>query len=193
MDLPRDWSDFFRLFNSHRVRYLVVGAHALAANGRPRATADLDVLVQPTIENARAVVAALSAFGFHALAGEVDAFATADRMATLGQPPLRIDVMTSITGVTFAEAWRTRKAGKMGRHRVFFLGKEALIQNKRAAGRPKDLLDIALLEEGEPVRRPRRASSIAGPDATAKKAPKTKPRTNDKTKVPARRGQRSAK
>ena len=79
MDLPRDWSVFFRLFNSNRVRYLVVGAHALAANGRPRATADLDIFVEPTVKNARAVCAALSAFGFSALAAEIEAFATPDR------------------------------------------------------------------------------------------------------------------
>jgi len=149
MDLPPDWSEFFRLLNSHGVRYLVVGAHALAANGRPRATADLDILVEPTLTNAKAVTAALSAFGFRALATEIEAFATVDRMATLGKPPLRIDVMTSITGVTFAEAWKTRKRGKMGPHSVHFLGREALIRNKRASGRVKDLLDIALLEEAE--------------------------------------------
>ena len=102
MDLPHDWNEFFRLFNSSRVRYLVVGAHALAANGRPRATADLDILVEPTLKKARAVCAALAAFGFRTLAKEVEAFATPDRMATLGNPPLRIDVMTSISGVSFA-------------------------------------------------------------------------------------------
>jgi len=170
MDLPRDWSEFFRLFNSNRVRYLVVGAHALAANGRPRATADLDVLVEPTLKNARAVAAALLAFGFRALAAEVEAFATPDRMATLGHPPLRIDVMTSITGVTFAEAWRTRKRGKMGAHRVYFLGREALIRNKRASGRPKDLLDIELLKEGSATRPTRRATS------PSKKKPKARPK-----------------
>jgi hypothetical protein len=73
MDLPRDWSEFLRLLSSNRVRYLVVGAHALAANGRPRATADLDILVEPTVKNARAVTAALSAFGFRALGAEVEA------------------------------------------------------------------------------------------------------------------------
>jgi hypothetical protein len=111
MDLPHDWSEFFRLFNSHRVRYLVVGAHALAANGRPRATADLDILVEPTTKNARAVTAALRAFGFRALAAEVEAFATVDRMATLGQPPLRIDVMTSIMGVSLRRGVEDKEAG----------------------------------------------------------------------------------
>jgi hypothetical protein len=150
MDLPPDWNEFFRLFNSNRVRYLVVGAHALAAHGRPRATADLHVFVDPTSKNARAVASALTAFGFRVLANEVDAFATPDRMATLGRPPLRIDVMTSITGVSFADAWKTRKPGKMGDHRVAFLGRDALVRNKLASGRPKDLLDVELLEGGAP-------------------------------------------
>jgi hypothetical protein len=150
MELPRDWSEFFRLLSSHRVRFLVVGAHALAANGRPRATADLDIFVEPTIKNARALCAALTAFGFRALAAEVEAFATPDRMATLGQPPLRIDVMTSISGVSFEDAWRTRLRGTMGEHRVGFLGREALIRNKLASGRAKDLLDVELLREGAP-------------------------------------------
>jgi hypothetical protein len=174
MDLPRDWSEFLRLLSSNRVRYLVVGAHALAANGRPRATADLDILVEPTVENARAVAAALSAFGFRALAAEVEAFASPDRMATLGQPPLRIDVMTSISGVTFAEAWRTRMAGKMGRQRVFFLGREALIRNKRASGRTKDLLDIALLEEADLPAPKAKASKAKASKAKASKAKASK-------------------
>jgi hypothetical protein len=147
MDLPQDWNEFFRLLSSHRVRFLVVGAHALAANGRPRATADLDIFVEPTRANAKALVAALTEFGFRALAAEIDAFATPDRMATLGNPPLRIDVMTSITGVTFAEAWKTRLAGKMGANAVFFLGRDALIKNKLASGRAKDLADVAILAE----------------------------------------------
>jgi hypothetical protein len=155
MDLPPDWSEFLSLLSSNRVRFLVVGAHALAAAGRPRATADLDLLVEPTPKNARALATALESFGFGALAEEVEAFAEPDRMATLGSPPLRIDIMTSITGVPFADAWRSRTSGKMGAHRVYFLGREALIRNKRASGRAKDLLDIALLEEGE---RPRAAS-----------------------------------
>ncbi len=162
MDLPQDWNECLRLLSSNRVRFLVVGAHALAANGRPRATADLDIFVEPTRANAKALVAALSAFGFRAFAAEVDAFATPDRMATLGKPPLRIDVMTSITGVTFAEAWKTRLAGKMGRNDVFFLGREALIKNKLASGRAKDLADVAILAELEgPPPRPRARSSRA--------------------------------
>jgi hypothetical protein len=163
MDLPQEWNEFFRLLCSNRVRFVVVGAHALAANGRPRATADLDIFVEPTRANAKALVAALAEFGFRALAAEVDAFATPDRMATLGNPPLRIDLMTSITGVTFAEAWKTRLAGTMGANAVFFLGRDCLIKNKLASGRAKDLADVAILEElaGAPPRRSRPAPAAA--------------------------------
>jgi hypothetical protein len=175
MDLPLDWDEFFGLFNSNRVRYLVVGAHALAANGRPRATADLDIFVEPTTKNARAVVAALTAFGYRALAKEVGAFATPDRMATLGRPPLRIDIMTSITGVTFAEAWKSKLSGKMGSHAVFFLGKKALIRNKVASGRAKDLLDVSLLSEGDaPLRRASPGSSTK--KKSAKRSARKQPR-----------------
>ena len=176
MDLPQDWNEFFRLLSLNRVRFLVVGAHALAANGRPRATADLDIFVEPTRANAEALVTALEAFGFRAFAAEVDAFATKDRMATLGSPPLRIDIMTSITGVTFAEAWKTRLAGKMADNDVFFLGRKALIKNKLASGRPKDLADVAILAELEPPAplrsrgaRPASKTRTAKPKAAAPK------------------------
>src|SRR5512141_2738238 len=105
MDLPSEWSEFIDLLCAHHVRFLIVGAHALAANGRPRATGDLDFWVEPTRENARRLSAAIREFGFDALAEQGAEFARPDRMATLGLPPLRIDVMTSITGVTFKRAW----------------------------------------------------------------------------------------
>jgi len=106
--LPPDWNEFLGLLGSHRVRFLVVGAHALAAHGRPRATQDLDVLVQPTEANARRVGAALRDFGFPALGRAWRRFAKGACVAQLGHPPLQIDVLTSITGVSFAEAWRGR-------------------------------------------------------------------------------------
>lgn len=149
MKLPPDWSEFISLLSSHRVRFLIVGAHALAANGRPRATQDLDILVEPSADNAKRLGNALDAFGFPALAREAHRFAELDRMATLGKPPLRIDIMTSISGVDFAQAWRGRLEVQLDGHEVGFLGRDELIANKRASGRPKDLADIALLEEIE--------------------------------------------
>jgi len=161
--LPTDWSAFLRLLCGHRVRFLIVGAHALAANGRPRATQDLDVLVEPTTANAARLGRALHAFGFPELAAAAGAFAEPDRMATLGREPLRIDVMTSITGVSFRQAWRGRLRVDLGGVEVGVLGRHELELNKRASGRPKDLLDLALLEEvdapvgaAKPKRAPRR-------------------------------------
>lgn len=126
----------------------MVGGHALAAHGRPRFTEDLDVLVEPTRANARRLGAALADFGFPTLAREHEAFASPDRMASLGVKPLRIDVMTSISGVSFREAWKGRVPARMGGHLVAVLGEEALRANKLASGRPKDLADLALLDEG---------------------------------------------
>ena len=149
MKLPREWSELIGLLLSHRVRFLIVGAHALAAAGRPRATQDLDILVEPTRANAKRLGAALAEFGYQALARESARFAERDRMATLGREPLRVDIMTSISGVGFARAWKGRAKAKLGRHTIGLLGRRDFIANKRASGRPKDLLDLALLEEIE--------------------------------------------
>ena len=155
MELPEDWSEFIGLLLAHRVRFLVVGAYALAANGRPRATQDIDFWIEPTRPNARRLCAALAEFGFPALAGAVEDFSTPHRMATLGRPPYQIDLMTSIDGVSFDSAWRNRITAPFGRSRLGFLGRVEMLRNKRASGRPKDLADVALLEEGMPSRTPR--------------------------------------
>lgn len=149
MILPPDWSEFLDLLFAHRVRFLIVGAHALAANGRPRATQDLDVWVEPTVENATRVCQALAAFGFASLGAAQEEFAQPDRLATLGRVPLRIDVMTSIDGVEFSEAWDDRLEATFGGYTVAFLGRHCLVKNKLATGRTKDRLDVELLEEGE--------------------------------------------
>lgn len=147
--VPPEWNEFFGLLSSHRVAFLIVGAHALAVAGRPRATQDIDILVKPTPANARRLAAALREFGFGALADESAAFAETDRMATLGVPPLRIDIMTSITGVSFAKAWKGRVQARFGDSPASFLGVRELIANKLASARPKDLLDVELLREIE--------------------------------------------
>lgn len=149
MRLPPDWSEFIELLNTHGVRFLIVGAHALAAHGRPRATQDLDVFIEPTVSNVRCLGAALRQFGFTALADASDQFTEADRMATLGNPPLQIDIVNHITGVSFEEAWAGRLTARFGEHEVGFLGRREFRRNKRASGRPKDLADLALLDEIE--------------------------------------------
>ena len=149
MELPADWREFISLLNAHGVRYLIVGAHALAANGRPRATQDIHFWIQPSRANAERMCAALVDFGFGELAAQVDELSQPERMATLGRPPLRIDIMTSIDGVEFDAAWNNRLIARFGEDQVGFLGRAELKANKRASGRPKDLADLALLEEAE--------------------------------------------
>lgn len=148
MKLPPDWSEFIGLLNAHEVRYLIVGAHAVAANGRPRATQDIDFWVEPSETNAKRLRDVLVEFGFPELAAQADQFTIPDRMATLGRPPLRIDIMTSVTGLTFQQAWPGRLIARFGEHEVGFLGRAELLVNKRASGRPKDNADVALLTEG---------------------------------------------
>ena len=128
-------------------RFLIVGAYAMAAHGIPRATGDIDIWVEPLPDNARRVWRALVRFGAPlAAAGVTEGdFAAPGKVYQIGVPPRRIDVMTAIDGVEFAESWRTRMAGQFGGATVQFIGREALLRNKLAAGRPKDLADVDAL------------------------------------------------
>lgn len=142
-----DFRDFLEELVKAEVRFLIVGAHALAAHGVPRVTGDLDVWVEPTKSNAALVWRALASFGapLESMNVREADFANADRVIQLGIPPYRIDVLTSISGVAFAEAWPGRKGGMLFGVSVGFLGRDDFIRNKRASGRPKDLRDIDAL------------------------------------------------
>ena len=166
MQLPVEWSEFIDLLLRHRVRFLLIGAHALAIHGRPRATLDLDVFVEPSEANAKRLGDVLADFGFTESAAQWRHFAEPDRMMTLGREPLRIDILNKISGVTFSTAWKHRVAGDLDGRRIHVIGLRDLRRNKLASGRPKDLLDVALLDEGKAIRaggrnrskRPRRAA-----------------------------------
>jgi hypothetical protein len=127
----------------------VVGAVALAHHGFPRYTGDLDVLVLNSPENALKLESALADFGFASLGLKAADFMDSYRVVQLGVPPNRIDVLTSITGVTFAEAWASRVEGMVGETPVNFLGRESLILNKKKTGRAKDQADIEALGASE--------------------------------------------
>lgn len=146
--LNPDFLDLLAAFHRAGVEFIVVGAHALAANGVVRSTGDLDVWVRPSEENAKRVVAGLRDFGAPlAQHGVSDAdFARPGAVYQMGLPPRRIDVLTQISGVEFAEAWAERALLPVQGVEVAFLGRTALLKNKRAAGRTKDLLDVELLE-----------------------------------------------
>jgi hypothetical protein len=144
--LNRDFRDLLAEFNVQGVEYLVVGAHALAAHGHVRATKDLDIWVRPDVENAKRVLKALTEFGapLHDLT-EAD-LANPGTVFQMGLPPLRIDVITAIDGVSFDEAWPARLMTRFAGEPTAVLSKEHLIRNKRAAGRTQDLADIEWLE-----------------------------------------------
>jgi hypothetical protein len=108
IDLNRDWNEFLCALIAHRVRFVMIGGHAVAAYGEPRLTEDLDVFVEPALVNARRLRAALVDFGFGAAAPSVELLAERDKVFMLGRKPWRVDILTGIDGVTFREAWKGR-------------------------------------------------------------------------------------
>jgi hypothetical protein len=140
-------------FVDHEVRFLVVGAYALAIHGHPRATGDLDLWIEPSAENAPRAYAALAAFGapLHELTRED--LATPSTVFQIGLPPLRIDVLTRLTGLDFGPAFGRRIEADFEGVRVPVLGREDFLTNKRALGRTRDLADAERLDPPERRRR----------------------------------------
>ena len=145
MALPRDWKEFIELLNSHRVEYVVVGAIAVSYHGYPRFTGGLDVLIRPTLANAQRVHAVIVAFGFPATGLDPENLIEPGKFVQLGVPPARIDVLHEISGVAFDEAWSRHVVAEIDGISVNMIGREALIRNKRAAGRDKDRADLRIL------------------------------------------------
>ncbi|HUI42129.1 MAG TPA: hypothetical protein VL523_09180 [Terriglobia bacterium] len=148
MQIPEDWRAFIESLNSSEVEYLIVGAVALAYHGFPRYTGDLDILVHNTAENAQRLEGVLASFGFGSLGLKAADFVDSYRVIQLGMAPNRIDLLTSITGVTFDEAWTGRVEGELGGLRANFIGRAELIQNKRSTGRTQDRADLESLGAG---------------------------------------------
>jgi hypothetical protein len=147
MPLDKDLREFVGLLNANEVEYLVVGAFALAFYGILRYTADLDLLVRPTRDNATRILRALSNFGFGNLAIQAEDFEKPDNIIQLGVQPNRIDLLTSISGVTFEEAWKGRREGPLDGLRVPFIGPNELLRNKESVGRTRDLADAEDLRQ----------------------------------------------
>jgi hypothetical protein len=143
--LQTDLKEFIALLNSHEVEYVVVGGHAVAYHGHPRFTGDIDFLIHATRENARRLLTVLADFGFGALRITEDDLVRSGQVVQLGQPPNRIDLLTSISGVSFDTAWASRVPAVLDDQRVNMLGWEELLQNKRTSGRLKDLADLEKL------------------------------------------------
>lgn len=142
MDLFPDSKELLELFVAHEVRFMVVGGHALGAHGLPRATEDFDIWLWPDPQNAQRIIECLSAFGFEHSDLTTDDFMRSDTVVQLGFTPARIDLMTSISGVNFEEAWERRIIATLDGVDFPVIGKADLVANKWALGRPQDLVDL---------------------------------------------------
>lgn len=147
MKLQADLREFIELLNSRGVRYLVVGGFAVAYHGNPRYTGDIDAFVECTIENGKKLEAALHDFGFAETGLQAADFTEPEAEVQLGLPPNRIDIMTGLTGVDFAEAWASRIQDELDGLPVHFISREHLIRNKRATGRTQDVADAEAIDE----------------------------------------------
>lgn len=144
MKLHPDWADFIGILNRNGVEYMVVGAFAVGHWGSPRATKDLDVWIRPETANATRLMAALREFGFRSMdVTEEDVLS--GKVMMLGVVPFRIDILTVLDGLTAEEAWASRQPARLETHDAFVIGREALIRNKKAAGRHQDLFDVQAL------------------------------------------------
>lgn len=147
MEIQRDYKELLELFNAHNVDYIIVGAYALAFHGAPRFTGDIDIFVKPDPTNAERILTVLKEFGFDSLDLDKSDFQHPDKVIQLGVPPVRVDLLTSLTHVSWQQAYSGRVEGTYGDLPVYFLGREEFLTNKKALGRKKDLADIEALGE----------------------------------------------
>jgi hypothetical protein len=153
IELSRDWTEFLSALISHRVRFVIVGGHAVAGHGEPRLTEDLDVFVERSPANARRIRETLVSFGFGDVAPTLKELARPHKVFMLGRKPWRIDILTSIDGVSFEQAWKTRVKAEFAVSPLYVIGRSMLVKNKRTAGREKDLADVAMLALHTPTAR----------------------------------------
>lgn len=147
MEVQKDFKELLELFNKHEVEYVIVGAYALAFHGCPRYTGDLDILVKPNPDNAEKIIEAIEAFGFESLKLTPDNFSSPEKVVQLGVPPIRVDLITSLTALTWEQVESHKVKGEYGSIPVYFIGKNEFIINKKSLGRHKDLADIESITE----------------------------------------------
>jgi len=147
MEVQKDFKEFLALLNAHEVDFMIVGGYALAYHGAPRYTGDIDVFIKSDSKNAQRIIKVLEEFGFSSLELSSDDFQKKDRVVQLGLPPVRIDIITSISGVSWEQADASKEPGMYGDVPVFYIGKNQYVANKKATGRTKDIADIEALGE----------------------------------------------
>jgi hypothetical protein len=147
MEGNADLIDLLHALNAEDAKYLLIGGYAFAFHGKIRATKDADIFVGTDPGNAQRVWNALHSFGASLDELRTEDLMRADTFFIMGRPPNQIDVITTIDGVTFDEAWEHRVSATYGSESVYYISKGDLIRNKAAAGRPQDLVDVAYLKE----------------------------------------------
>lgn len=147
MAIYQEYKKLLESLNSNKVEYLVVGGYALHHHKCLPASADLDVYARPTKANARRIMAALNDFGFGGIGLKEEDFEKPGQVIQLGYPPIRIDLVTSLAGVSWEEAAAGKSPGEYGGEKVPFIGRAELIACKKAAGRPQDIVDAQKLEQ----------------------------------------------
>jgi predicted nucleotidyltransferase len=152
MNLPPDLIDLFSAFAATGVRYLLVGGHAVAAHGRPRATKDVDLWISRASGNVERACQGLAKFGAPRAIVDSLRSASAGDIVWLGRAPTRIDLLQTLPGVSFDEAWARRVTIEMGGVMVPVIGREDLVRNKAAVGRPQDRRDVRALGGPRPSR-----------------------------------------
>ncbi len=145
MEVQPDFKDLLELLNAYKVKYMIVGGYALAFHGAPRYTGDIDIYVKPDSRNAELIMKVLDEFGFGSVGITSEDFENPDKVVQLGVPPVRVDIITSISGVSWKNASSSCVKGKYGDVPVKYIGLNEFIKNKRTTGRKKDLSDLEAL------------------------------------------------
>jgi predicted nucleotidyltransferase len=143
----KDFEELFGLFNKHKVRYCIIGSYAVAFYAKPRYTKDIDILIDSNVENSVHVVRALQAFGFESLPLTARDFQKKGKIIQLGYEPLRIDLLTSVEGLSFQRIWKNKQRGAYGEEKVYFVGLDDLVALKMRSSRLQDKADLEMLLE----------------------------------------------
>jgi len=145
IEFPQDFKEFLQLLNSNKIEYLVIGGYAVGFHGYPRATGDMDIWIAINEQNAQKMVGVLKKFGFNLPELRKELFLKEKKVIRMGIPPMRLEILTSIDGVSFKTCFNNRIIADFGDFKVNFISKDDLLINKRASGRPQDLVDFEKL------------------------------------------------
>ena len=145
MEIQTDFKELLELLNVHNVEYMIVGGYALAFHGAPRYTGDIDLFIKPDKENAQRIMRTLDEYGFGSVGIELSDLEYENKVIQLGVPPVRIDIITSISGVKCEDAFSSKVKGQYGDVPVYYIGLDQFIKNKKSIGRKKDMADLEAL------------------------------------------------